>query len=114
MSVPCVAEHDLAEARELFTFEALEASYRECRRRKRGKLASDLQRGSYQPRRSVCFLTAKPKLREIIASDFRDRVVHHFLVKRLEPIFERIFIHDSFASRKGKGTPAAQIGRAHV
>jgi retron-type reverse transcriptase len=123
MSGPCVAEHDPAEAQKLFTFEALEASYRECRRRKRGtanalrfeadlernliELARDLQSGTYQPRRSVCFLATRPKLREIIASDFRDRVVHHFLVKKLEPIFERVFIHDSFASRKGKGTHAA-------
>ncbi len=107
----------------LFTFEAVETSYRECRRRKRGtlnalrfesdlernliELTSDLQTGKYQPRRSVCFLTTRPKLREIIASDFRDRVVHHLLVKQLEPTFERVFIHDSFASRKGKGTHAA-------
>ncbi|MBI4583855.1 MAG: hypothetical protein HY717_07510 [Planctomycetes bacterium] len=123
MFEPCAADHDPREARELFTFEALEASYRECRRRKRGtanalrfeadlesnliELAEDLQTGRYLPRRSVCFLTTRPKLREIIASDFRDRVLHHFLVKKLEPIFERIFIHDSFASRKGKGTHAA-------
>jgi hypothetical protein len=123
MSVPCVAEHDPREAQTLFTFEALEASYRECRRRKRGtanalrfeldlernlsELARDLQSGTYRPRRSVCFLATWPKLREIIASDFRDRVVHHFLVKKLEPIFEKVFIHDSFASRKGKGTHAA-------
>ena len=69
MSVPCVAEHDPAEARELFAFEALEASYRECRRRKRStanalrfefdlernltELVRDLQSGTYQPRRSV-------------------------------------------------------------
>jgi len=31
-------------------------------------------------------------------------VVHHFIVNELEPIFERIFIHDSYACRKGKGT----------
>jgi hypothetical protein len=40
-------------------------------------------------------------------SDFRDRVVHHALVNILQPIFEPRFIHDSYASRKGKGTFAA-------
>ena len=36
MSAPCAADHDPAEAQQLFTFEAFESSYRECRRRKRG------------------------------------------------------------------------------
>ena len=123
MSAPCVPEHDPAEAERLFTFEALERSYRECRRRKRGtrnalrfeqdleanhlELAGDLQSGRYRPRRSVCFVTLKPKCREISAADFRDRVVHHLLVGLLEPIWESVFIHDSYASRKGKGTHAA-------
>jgi RNA-directed DNA polymerase len=123
LSGPSAAEHDRREASELFSFAAVEASYRECRRRKRGtvnalrfevdlernlsELARDLQSGSYTPRRSVCFLATRPKLREVIACDFRDRVVHHLLVKLLEPRFERVFIHDSYASRKGKGTHAA-------
>jgi ornithine cyclodeaminase/alanine dehydrogenase-like protein (mu-crystallin family) len=43
----------------------------------------------------------------VFAADFRDRVVHHVLVSRQEPVFEREFIHDSYACRKGKGTLAA-------
>ncbi len=58
---------------------------------------------SYQPRRSVCFFSARTKLREILAADFRDRVVHHLLVDYLERLWEPIFIHDSYACRKGKG-----------
>ncbi|MFT6915897.1 MAG: hypothetical protein ACJAWL_002207 [Motiliproteus sp.] len=38
------------------------------------------------------------------AADFRDRVVHHLVVNKLNPLFEKIFIHDSYACRKGKGT----------
>jgi len=34
-------------------------------------------------------------------------VAHHALVRVLEPIFERRFIFDSYACRKGKGTHAA-------
>jgi len=62
---------------------------------------------SYNPTKSICFVQKRPKLREIFAADFRDRVVHHLLVGYLEPIFERRFIHDSYACRKGKGVHAA-------
>src|SRR5881275_480921 len=47
------------------------------------------------------------KTRRISAAPFRDRVVHHALTGVLEPFFERSFIHDSYACRKGKGTHAA-------
>lgn len=61
---------------------------------------------TYRPSRSVCFFATKPKLREIFAADFRDRVVHHLLVDYLEKIWEPIFIHDSYACRTGKGVHA--------
>src|SRR5262249_3794048 len=38
---------------------------------------------------------------------YRDRVVHHALTQVLEPIFERSFLPESYACRKGKGTHAA-------
>lgn len=41
--------------------------------------------------------------REIFAADFRDRVVHHWLINQLNPLFEKAFIYDSYASRKGRG-----------
>jgi hypothetical protein len=31
-------------------------------------------------------------------------VVHHYIIGRLEPIFERMFIYDSYSCRAGKGT----------
>jgi RNA-directed DNA polymerase len=43
----------------------------------------------------------------ISAAPFRDRVVHHALCNVIEPIFERGFVFDSYATRKGKGTHAA-------
>ena len=66
-------------------------------------LQEALVQRTYHPGRSVCFFTTRPKLREIFAADFRDRVVHHVLVDYLERIWEPIFIHDSYACRKGKG-----------
>jgi retron-type reverse transcriptase len=48
-----------------------------------------------------------PKERMISAAPFRDRVVHHALCNVIEPVFEKTFIHDSYANRKGKGTHKA-------
>jgi len=47
-----------------------------------------------------------PKPRRISAAPFRDRVVHHALCAVVEPLFERGFIHDSYANRIGRGTHA--------
>ncbi|MEI6806469.1 MAG: reverse transcriptase/maturase family protein [Myxococcaceae bacterium] len=66
-----------------------------------------LQSGTYQPQAGVVFIVNRPKYREIHAAHFRDRVVHHLLHHQLEPVFEKSFINDSFACRKGKGTHAA-------
>ncbi len=63
--------------------------------------------GAWQPRRSACFIAVRPKAREIHAPDFADRVVHHWLVPQLEAIWEPLFIFDSYANRKGKGSHAA-------
>lgn len=42
--------------------------------------------------------------RKISAAPFRDRVVHHAITNIIEPIFDKSFIYDSYANRKGKGT----------
>lgn len=53
------------------------------------------------------FVVHDAKKRRIQSAPFRDRVVHHALCARIEPLFERGFIFDSYACRKGKGTHAA-------
>ena len=103
----------------LFSFENIYKQYLLCRRNKRNTfnalgfeveqeknllaLKEELETRTYRPSRSVCFFATKPKLREIFAADFRDRIVHHILVDYLERIWEPVFIHDSYACRKGKG-----------
>ena len=62
---------------------------------------------TWRPSRTLAFVVNQPKAREIHAADFSDRVVHHWLVPRLEAWFETVFIHDSYSNRKGKGTHAA-------
>jgi len=67
-------------------------------------LCDDINTGRYQPSRSIAFIVDKPVKREIFAADFRDRVVHHLIINKLNPLFEKTFIYDSYACRKGKGT----------
>ncbi len=66
-------------------------------------LVRSLKTFQYFPSRSICFAVSYPKLREIFAADFRDRVVHHLLVNQLEPRFEKQFIFHSYACRQNKG-----------
>jgi RNA-directed DNA polymerase len=107
----------------IFSSENIYRQFLHCRRNKRNTinalrfeygleenlliLREELQYKTYRPSRSVCFVVAKPKLREIFAADFRDRVVHHILVNALDKVWEPRFIHDSYACRKGKGTHRA-------
>ena len=98
-------------------------AYYDCRKNKRNthcalqfelqseealiQLADELKTHTYRPLPSTCFVTASPKQREVFAANFKDRIVHHLLVKNLEPKWERKFIYDSYACRKNKGTHSA-------
>lgn len=70
-------------------------------------LQDELRCGTYVPGDYAHFYIHEPKRRKISAAPFRDRVVHHALCQVIEPWFERRFIADSFANRKGKGTHQA-------
>lgn len=70
-------------------------------------LALELWSGTYHPTTSTCFLVRYPKLREVFAANFRDRIVHHWICLRLNPLFEVRFAGQgnvSFNCRKGYGT----------
>jgi len=71
------------------------------------RLQEELVARRWRPRPCTCFIATRPKAREIHAPDFADRVVHHWLVPQLEAIYEPVFIHDSYANRKGRGSHAA-------
>ena len=64
----------------------------------------ELKFQTYNPKQLVTFILRDPKTRKISKSDFRDRIIHHAICNILEPIFDKIFINDSCANRKGKGT----------
>ncbi len=71
------------------------------------RLERELRGGTYRPGRYKKFEVLQPKRRMVSAAPFRDRVVHHALHAACEPVFERGFIHDSYANRIGKGTHRA-------
>jgi len=63
----------------------------------------------YKPLPLRVFTIYEPKERTISAPAFRDRVVHHSLVAAIEPAFERRFISDTYACRKGRGTHCSML-----
>lgn len=67
-------------------------------------LYEEVKNRTYTPSPAVCFLVHYPVKREIFASQFRDRVIHHLLYNYIAPVFEREMIYDSYSCRKGKGT----------
>ncbi len=74
------------------------------------RLLSDaLESGSYKPSPSSIFYVNTPKRRQISALPFSDRVVQHALCNVIEPIFDKTFLPNSYACRRGAGTHAAVI-----
>src|SRR5438045_3080548 len=59
------------------------------------KLEQSIRNGTYKPAPAKCFVVTHPKPREIFAAQFQDRVIHHLVVSKLEPIWERKFIYAS-------------------
>lgn len=68
------------------------------------KLQLELIFHTYKPQPLQTFILRDPKTRKISKSAFRDRIVHHAVCNVIEPIFDKSFIFDSYANRKGKGT----------
>lgn len=58
---------------------------------------------TYQPGKSICFVVTRPRYREVFAASFEDRIIHHYIANRLEPLFEAMFSPRTFNCRKGKG-----------
>lgn len=76
------------------------------------ELMRECEERRYIPSTSICFCVTTPKIREIFAADFRDRIVQHWICQRLEPIFEKRFKEQgnvSWNCRKGCGTQKAVL-----
>ena len=95
-------------------------AYRDCRRRKRNTASArlyehhlepnlvDLHEAlcsrQYRPGRSTCFPISRPKVREVWAANFGDRIVHHLLYNHIAPRFIARFDAGSSACIPGRGT----------
>lgn len=74
------------------------------------RLAREVWSGTYKPSTSTCFMVTFPKLREVFAAAFRDRIIHHWICLRMLPLFEqrcKELGNVSHACRKGFGTKSA-------
>ena len=95
-------------------------AYHDARRHKRSKfyqthfemnqerelvrLRDELLERRYVTRPSSCFIIHDPKMREVFAAEFRDRIVHHLFYNYTHELFERTFIADSYSCIEGRGT----------
>ena len=103
----------------MVTTDGMLEAYYDCRRRKRRTasaivyemnyesnliaLRDRINTRTYQPGKSICFVVTRPRYREVFAASFEDRIVHHYIALRLEPLFELVFSPRTFNCRKGKG-----------
>src|SRR5271167_3950754 len=99
--------HAADTARKGKRFRPAVASFHFDQERALWKLHEEMTTKTYRPGAYRSFFIYEPKKRQISAAPYRDRVVHHALTGVLETIFEKTFIADSYACRKGKGTHAA-------
>lgn len=109
----------------MIDFETILEAYLDCRKRKRStvgatefeldyvhnlvELMNEVNSRQYRIGKSICFVVRYPRYREVFAGEFRDRVIHHYIALRLEPLFERIFCSRTYNCRKGKGQLAGVV-----
>lgn len=109
----------------MIDFETILEAYLDCRKRKRStvgatefeldyvhnlvELMNEVNSRQYKIGKSICFVVRYPRYREVFAGEFRDRIIHHYIALRLEPLFEQIFCDRTYNCRKGKGQLAGVI-----
>ena len=102
------------------TYNSLKEAYLDCRKNKFSKesavvwdvnyeqnLCELMQRindRTYTPGPSTTFIVTKPCQREVFAADYTDRIIHHWIALRLEPLLEKQLISTTYNCRKDKGT----------
>lgn len=108
---------------EIYDFENLHRAYINARKNKRYRaevlkfsenleenlieLQNQLMWHEYKIGRYREFYVYEPKKRLIMALPFRDRIIQWAIYQVLNPIFDKMYINDSYACRDGKGTQRA-------
>lgn len=105
---------------QIISLENLFASWREFKKGKENKakdvkifwldlernlfqLHDELKNKTYRHSHYNSFYVCDPKRRHIHKAEVRDRVLHHAIMRVIEPIFEKSFVYDSYSSRENKG-----------
>lgn len=70
-------------------------------------LHRELSAQTYRHSTYQAFKISDPKPRDIHKATVRDRLLHHAIYRKLYPIFDRTWIHDSYSCRNFKGTHRA-------
>jgi len=102
------------------TFQALFDAYHDCRKHKRktlqcmefefdyernlAELYEELVNETYEVGSSICFVVTLPKIREVWAGAFRDRIVHHLIYNALKDRFQTRFVQNTFSCIPDRGT----------
>lgn len=68
------------------------------------KLWKEINARTYETSKSIAFIVKKPRIREIFAANFRDRIVHHLIDIKIRPLLELDLIPKTCNNRVGKGT----------
>ena len=71
------------------------------------KLHQELKHKTYRHSPYYSFYVKDPKIRHIHKACVKDRVLHHAIFRILYPIFDKLFIFDSYSCRDKKGTHKA-------
>lgn len=105
------------------SFEELYEAHRNARKKKRFRqdvmeftdrleenliqIQNELIWETYNVGRYRQFYVREPKLRLVMALQYRDRIVQWAIYKHLNPFYDKMFIEDSYACRVGKGSHKA-------
>lgn len=103
----------------IISYEDIYLSFVQCRKRKSNKpsylhfsywrkeelmnLWCEINEFMLTFRTSIAFIITNPKIREVMAADFRDRVAQTYLVNELLPFLEEYESPNSYSCRVGKG-----------
>ena len=108
----------------MFTEQEVLAAFQDCYKSKRGTeaaqrfifggylqkilaLTNAINNHTYRVSPSTVFIIQDPKIREVFAADFVDRIVHHLVVRELMPLFMGYFVRDTYSCLPERGTLAA-------
>ena len=108
----------------MFTYQEVLDAFKDCYKSKRNtQAAQEFIFGGYVPKLmaltnaindhtyrsspSTVFIICDPKVREVFAAAFVDRIVHHLVVRELLPLFLQYFVKDTYSCLPTRGTLAA-------